>query len=103
MRSPLWLRTVRAVILFGVSLSATRAAAAKAQMLCVDPANVSCQPTIQGAVNHATKNAVITVAAGTFSENVSINPQSGSKAVKLTLTITEKVPAATVITAFLVA
>ncbi len=88
MRSPFWLTTVSALIFLGVSSSATRASAAKVQMLCVDPAKVSCQPTIQDAVNLAVKNTVITVAAGTYSENVSINPQIGPKAKKLTLTLT---------------
>src|SRR5579863_6453968 len=87
MRLPFWLTTVSALIVAGVSSSAMRASAAKVQMLCVDPANENCQPTIQDAVNHASKNAVINVVAGMYMENVSINPQTGSKAIKLTLTI----------------
>lgn len=59
--------------------------AAKVQQLCVNPSSQSCSSTIQDAVNQAKGSAVITVVAGTFTENVTINL---TKPKKLTLTIT---------------
>ncbi|HTW89011.1 MAG TPA: hypothetical protein VMD75_13495, partial [Candidatus Binataceae bacterium] len=61
-----------------------REAAAKVQQLCVDPSDASCSSTIQDAVNEAKGSAVVTVVAGTFTENVTINY---AKAKALTLTI----------------
>jgi hypothetical protein len=70
--------------------------AAKVQQLCVDPDNSSCSATIQDAVDQASGDAVITVAAGTFTGNVSINPQS-PKSKKLTLAIGGAGPGSTVV------
>jgi len=73
-----------AVASVGVFLNAGVSAAA--QNLCVDPSNTpKCSATIQDAVNQAKKNAVITVAKGTFDENVIIN--TGASPRKLSLVI----------------
>jgi hypothetical protein len=46
---------------------------ANGAILCVDPSSLQCSPTIQGAVDLAKSDDVITVVAGTFFENVTIN------------------------------
>jgi hypothetical protein len=71
-------------IIVGVFLNAATSEAA--QHLCVDPSNTpACSATIQAAVDLAKTNAIITVASGTFDENVVINP--GAKPKKLVLLI----------------
>ena len=75
---------VIAVSCVGVFFNAGTSAAA--QNLCVDPSNTpKCSATIQDAVDLAKKNAVITVVAGTFFENVVINTGMAPK--KLSLVI----------------
>jgi hypothetical protein len=55
-------------------------ASAATQDLCVDPSNTpKCSATIQAAVDQAEGNAVITIVAGTFDENVAINTASPKK------------------------
>ena len=76
-------RIVIAVIGAAVFLDAAISEAA--QHLCVDPSNMTCSATIQAAVDLAKSNVVITVANGTFDENVVINP--GAKPKKLVLLI----------------
>lgn len=72
-------------IVFGMLAASTAVAKAAPQMLQVGPGAFA---TIQDAVNAITeKSAEIMVAAGTYPENVSINPQTGSKPIKLTVTI----------------
>jgi hypothetical protein len=57
---------------------------ANGAVLCVDPSNPKCFSTIQGAVDKAKSNDVITVVAGTFFENVTINTTNPHK-LKLTI------------------
>jgi len=77
-------RIVIAAAAIGVFLNAATSEAA--QHLCVDPSNTpACSATIQAAVDLAKTNAIITVASGTFDENVVINP--GAKPKKLVLLI----------------
>ncbi len=67
-----------------------------AQKLCVDPSNTAkCSATIQEAINKAKSGAVITVVAGTFLENVTIN--SGPKPKGITLLIEGAGPGTTII------
>jgi hypothetical protein len=68
----------------GVFFNASTSAAA--QSLCVDPSNTApCSATIQDAVGLAKRNAVITVAPGTFHENVAINTGAAPKTLKLVI------------------
>ena len=75
---------VIAVSCVGVFFNAGTSAAA--QNLCVDPSNTpKCSATIQDAVDLAKKNAVITVVAGTFFENVVINTGMAPKKLNLVI------------------
>jgi len=76
-------QVVIAIAGIGVFLDAGVSAAA--QKLCVDPLNTACSATIQAAVDLAKKNAVITVVAGTFFENVAINTGTTPKTLKLVI------------------
>src|SRR5450755_1314699 len=63
--SPTFIAIACAGLFFNASASAAT------QNLCVDPSNTPhCSATIQDAVDQAKTNAVITVVAGTFDENV---------------------------------
>jgi hypothetical protein len=77
-----------AIAAAAICILTSRAAQAKPpQALCVDPADSACSATIQGAIDLITaRQATIAVAAGTYTENVSIN--TGTKPKKLTVTIT---------------
>jgi len=70
----------------GVGLFLHAGISAAAQNLCVDPLNTpACSATIQDAVGLAKRNAVITVATGTFHENVAINTGAAPKTLKLVI------------------
>jgi hypothetical protein len=85
--------TLAAIICTAIFFCSTGEAA---QRLCVDPSNTAkCSATIQGAINKAKSGAVITVVAGTFFENVTIN--TGSKPKGLTLAIQGAGPGTTIV------
>jgi hypothetical protein len=74
------------IAVIAVSVFFNTGTSAAAQNLCVDPSNTpACSATIQEAVDLAKKSAVITVATGTFHENVVIN--TGAKPKKVVLLI----------------
>ncbi|HKV53189.1 MAG TPA: choice-of-anchor Q domain-containing protein [Candidatus Binataceae bacterium] len=99
MKADTTVRGTIAPVLFALLLWATPCAAkgAKVQLLCVNPSSSACQPTIQDAVNKASRNAVISVAAGHYHENVTIN--GGAKPPKLTLAINGAGPGKTIVDA----
>ena len=77
-------QTFVAVTCVGVFFNAGVSSAA--QNLCVNPSNTPhCYATIQDAVDHAKSNAVITVVAGTFHENVAINTGASPKNLSLVI------------------
>jgi len=77
-------QTFVAVACVGVFFNAGVSSAA--QNLCVNPSNTPhCYATIQDAVDHAKSNAVMTVVAGTFHENVAINTGASPKNLSLVI------------------
>jgi Periplasmic copper-binding protein (NosD) len=76
--------TLIAVVCAGMFFNTSANAAT--QNLCVDPSNTPhCSATIQDAVDQAKTDAVITVVAGTFDENIAIN--TGASPKKLSIVI----------------
>ncbi len=74
-------QTLVAIACAGVFFSAATSSAS-----CVDPSNTPhCYTTIQDAVDHSKISSVITVAAGTFHENVAINTGASPKGLSLVI------------------